>query len=164
MTTIFTAVRIQEAPRSSVAVWSGPKLGFVLYALEPGERRLPHPRIPAGTYPLRLRTVGEKNIDYATYYADREGDKFPRGWHRGMVEICDVPGRTAVLFHVGNWVSNTLGCSLAGLSYGKDENGDYCVTDSRRAYERAYPIFRDAILAGPTQLVIKPVGAGSASV
>lgn len=30
--------------------------------------------------------------------------------------IKDVPGRSAILFHVGNWVDNSTGCILPGLT------------------------------------------------
>jgi len=33
-------------------------------------------------------------------------------------EIADVPGRSAILTHVGNWGRNTDGCILIGLSRG----------------------------------------------
>lgn len=144
----FTATRIYQTAASSVAIWSGPKIAFPLYCLEPGEQREPHPRIPAGTYPLRLRTVGKKHADYLKHYGSH--------FHKGMVEIAEVPGREFIELHVGNTIADTLGCSLPGLSYGKDEDGNYAVAESRRAYEKAYPILRDAILAGATQLIIKP--------
>lgn len=34
-------------------------------------------------------------------------------------EITDVPGRDKVLFHAGNWVSETRGCVLLGQHYAK---------------------------------------------
>jgi hypothetical protein len=33
-------------------------------------------------------------------------------------EVMDVPGRTAILFHRGNVVTDTLGCILLGMSVG----------------------------------------------
>ena len=157
MSAIFTARRIKSNPLSSVALWSGPGITFPLYCLEPGEKREPHPIIPEGEYPLMLRTVGSKHQDCLRHYARDEN--FPSDWHKGMVEIANVPQRTAILFHVGNFINDTLGCSLAGLSYGKDALGHYRVYNSRLAYEKAYPVLRDAILGGPTLLRVVNGGA-----
>jgi|GEM_PF-3658224 len=151
----FTAKRLAHDDLSSVARWSKPDGHDLCYCLEPGYRREPHPIIPAGTYALRLRTVGEKHAAYLKWY----GSDF----HKGMIEICDVPGRTAIEFHVGNTIADTLGCSLSGDSFINppgNGSGHFEVVRSRVAYERAYPILRDAILAGPTQLIIVPQGAG----
>lgn len=153
----FTARRIKSDAMSSIALWSGPGIIFPLYCLEPGEDRKPHPIIPEGEYPLQLRTVGSVADGYAKHYARDE--HFPSDWHRGVVEICNVPHRTAILFHVGNFIDDTMGCSLPGLHYGKDALGHYRVVNSRLAYEKAYPILRDAILGGPTLLRISDIGA-----
>lgn len=139
--------------KTSVALWSGPGLPIPLYCLEPGEHRFPNPRIPAGTYPLRLRTLGSKHADYKAHYDAHA--RFGPGWHCGMIEICAVPARTAIEFHIGNYMQDTLGCSLAGKSYAKGPDGEYQVHDSRAAYEDAYPVIRDLILAGPTQVSIR---------
>lgn len=155
----FIAQRIKADAVSSIAVWRGPGIMFPLYCLEPGEKRVPHPRIPAGDFPLRLRNVGSKADDYARHYARDEN--FQSDWHKGMVEICDVPGRVAILFHVGNFIDVTEGCSVAGLKYGRDALGHYRTYQSRLAYEQAYPHLRDAILAGPTVLRVIDIGASA---
>lgn len=33
-----------------------------------------------------------------------------------VYEVKNVPGRTHILIHIGNWVKNTNGCILVGLS------------------------------------------------
>lgn len=148
MSAIYTAQRLAAEPLSSIAVWSGPGINFVVYCLEPGGDTLDHPRIPPGEYPMHLRTVGGFHEDYKRYY-DR---KFGAGWHQGMIEIDDVPGRDFILLHVGNFIKDTKGCSLCGLTYGRDTAGHYQVGNSRAAYERLYPIILKSILAGPTRL------------
>ena len=150
---LFTAKRIASEPMSSVARWYGPDGTALCFCLEPGAARVPHPRIAAGTYALKLTNGTPKSADYARFYAS----KFGIGWHKGMIEICDVPGRTAIEFHVGNTIADTMGCSLSGTTYlPPPSEGDehYEVAGSRDAYEKTYPILRDAVLAGDAQLQI----------
>lgn len=72
--------------------------------------------IPTGVYRLGLRKEG--------------------GWHnsalvkkriaptyQGMIEVLDVPGRTFILMHWGNWPKNTKGCPLIGTTAGVDSVG-----------------------------------------
>jgi hypothetical protein len=154
MSAIFTALRLDHDGRSSIARWQDGAGGLLCYCLEPGPEGQPHPWIPPGTYPLRLRTVGEKHAEYARYY----GNKFGIGWHKGMIEIADVPGRLAIEFHVGNTIADTLGCSLAGSNFlAPPGNGSehYETVKSRDAYERVYPVLRDAVLAGAAQLIVQ---------
>ncbi len=37
------------------------------------------------------------------------------GW---TYQVVDVPNRTKILFHVGNWIENSRGCLLTGSSFG----------------------------------------------
>lgn len=153
----FQAHRLSTDGVSIIARWFDPVGDALCYALEPGLQRQPHPGIPDGTYPLQLRTVGDKHAEYNRYYAS----KFGIGWHRGMVEICSVPGRDAIEFHVGNTITDTEGCSLAGdqaLKPPGNGSGHWEVAQSRAAYERVYPILRDAILKGGVHLKILPIG------
>ena len=54
-----------------------------------------------------------------------------------MVEIL-LPGWQWVLFHTGNYHTDTAGCVLVGESYGDSDRG-LAVWRSRRAYVRVYP-------------------------
>lgn len=157
---MFTARRLNTDGMSIIARWFDPAGEPLCYCLEPGAQRDPNPAIPAGTYALQLRTVGEKHAEYNLYYAA----KFGIGWHRGMVEIAGVPGRDAIEFHVGNKIADTLGCSLAGeqaIAPPGNGSGHWEVGQSRAAYERVYPILRDAILAGGVQLQILASGGAA---
>lgn len=60
--------------------------------------------IPGGTYTMRQRQspVVERTSN----------GRFPRGW-----EVCDVPERSYIMVHPGNWVRNTDGCILVGRSH-----------------------------------------------
>lgn len=151
---MFTAKRIAHDGQSSVARWVDPEGAELCFCLEPGFERLPHPGIPIGTYELRLRTVGEKHASYLKWY----GPEF----HKGMIEICNVPGRTAIEFHVGNTIADTEGCSLCGekiIDPIHAASKHYEVTRSRVTYERVYPILRDAILSERAQITFIPLGA-----
>jgi hypothetical protein len=60
--------------------------------------------IPEGVYKLRLRDSGVVNRS--------SGGEFKAGW-----EIVDVPNRTFIMLHPGNWPHNFEGCIGCGLSY-----------------------------------------------
>src|SRR5260221_7039770 len=64
----------------------------------PGETR-----IPAGRYRLKLRALGESPHFDPVMTAKFGADYF------GMVEVCDVPGFTGVLIHIGNTSADTRG-------------------------------------------------------
>jgi hypothetical protein len=97
--------------------------GETLYSIEPGPAWGKGP-IPAGIYSVRLRTFGEFNTRYAL--------RFP-AFHRGMLEICDVPGFDAVLAHCGNSFVDTHACLLVGMRY-----VNCGLQESARAYEKLY--------------------------
>jgi Family of unknown function (DUF5675) len=61
--------------------------------------------IPAGTFPLTIQW----------------SPKF----QRQVPHVNDVPGRTAIEIHIGNFPDNTDGCTLVGVDYGDPEQPDY---------------------------------------
>lgn len=73
---------------------------FQCYTLEPPINGLPYPAILDGTYPLRLLP----SVRFGRLM-----------WH-----VCDVPGRTAIEIHAGNYPRDTDGCTLVGLQRGSD--------------------------------------------
>ncbi len=52
--------------------------------------------------------------------------------YKNVYQVTDVPGRSYILFHAGNFESNTNGCILLGLSCGL-LLGEAAVLSSRRA-------------------------------
>lgn len=78
-----------------------------------------HPCIPAGTYKAILTPSP----------------------HLGYVcpEILDVPGRSDIRLHIGNWAKDSLGCTLVGMNHGKDFVGE-----SRMAFSRLMILLRGA--------------------
>lgn len=131
-----------------------PAPGFLGFVLENGvhSNRPNVDAIPAGTWPLRLRDEGGYRARYAGtpdkpgYFGWYVNGKLRQGWHREMVEIV-VPERTFILFHIGNYVSDTLGCPLIGSRSGEHE-GEFAVWDSVKAYKAAYPFLYKAAAAG----------------
>lgn len=91
-------------------------------------------RIPAGTYEIKLRTVGGFHIRYLKIFGD---------WHRGMLWLQDVPNFEYILIHMGNVAKDTHGCILVGERISGNE-----LRNSRDAYRRVYPVIRDALLSG----------------
>ena len=54
-----------------------------------------------------------------------------------VFKVTNVPGRSNVLFHIGNTDKNTAGCILLGSTYG-DLNGKRAVLGSGTAFKRFY--------------------------
>jgi len=97
-------------------------------------------RIPAGVYKIKLRTVGG--------FHERTLVKYGPVFHRGMLWLQDVPGFQYILIHTGNTEKDTEGCLIVGQSVNQNGRGGGTVSNSRAAYERLYPMVRDAILRG----------------
>ena len=63
---------------------------------------------------------------YLAKWIDRSGSgKYKRTWH-----VQNVPGRSGILWHSGNLVSHSLGCTLTGLKHGR-LSGQEAVLSSR---------------------------------
>lgn len=93
-------------------------------------------RIPAGIYRLGLNTneapEGERETNHQRY-SRRFGS-----WHKGMIELQDVPNFTNAQFHIGNDDDDTDGCILPGE--GTSKNWVSRSTDAyRRMYEKMIP-------------------------
>ncbi len=93
-------------------------------------------RIPAGIYDIKLRTVGG--------FHSRYGKKFPE-FHRGMLQVMNVPGFEYILIHIGNTDDDTNGCLCVGLYPLKGRLG---VGSSKVGYTLLYKMVIDAAMAG----------------
>ena len=94
-------------------------------------------RIPAGIYNVGVRTVGSFNARYAK--------KFP-SFHKGMLEVLDVPNFKHILIHIGNTDGDTAGCLLVGRS--ARALSKLTITHSRMAYRIFYQKVIASALAG----------------
>jgi hypothetical protein len=91
-----------ETPRSIISeLWIDGK--FECFGLEPS-RTTPfhpdHPCIPVGTYKVVLTM--SPHFGYVT------------------PEVLDVPGRTAIRWHIGNFPKDVLGCVVVGKTRAED--------------------------------------------
>jgi len=113
---------------------------FECYGLEDEFRNLKvygETRIADGRYPIRFRKVGGFHARYTR--------KFGAQWHKGMLEICEVPNFKYVLIHIGNDDDDTDACYLVG----EDVNGgNNWISGSKNAYVKMYPKVRNALLRG----------------
>lgn len=100
--------------------------------------------IPDGTYQIRPHTSERFPNTYAivneelgVYYQTR-----PDG---------QTWGRTAILIHIGNFVTDVIGCVAVGLQHG----GTSAVTNSRSAMDK----LREVLKRDRHEIIIKPRGA-----
>jgi len=95
--------------------------------------------IPLGTYEIKFRNIG----GFDTKYRARYGTTF----HKGMLELQDVPNFKYILIHTGNTDEHTAGCLLLGeTQQDLDKGKDGFVGGSGDAYKKMYPKVRDALL------------------
>lgn len=87
-------------------------------------------RIPAGVYEVGLRTVG----GFHNRYLKRYGEDF----HKGMLELKNVPDFKYILIHAGNDDDDTDGCILVGDTANNNQIADGFISHSRNAYKRLY--------------------------
>lgn len=76
--------------------------------------------IPAGKYTLKLRK--------SPIVERTSGGEFKEGY-----ELTKVNGRSLIMIHPGNWISNTDGCILVGRNIGV-VSGKVGITASRAAF------------------------------
>lgn len=142
--TLVNIERLREFEGSTISVLkvNGVEMG---YALEDGHNDIKiqgETRIPAGTYDLGLRTVGGFNGRY------EKASWIPKGMHKGMIQLQDVPGFTYILMHTGNTKQHTEGCILCGSYYEEKGEDGFFLGSSRTTYKKIYPIIAEAILSG----------------
>jgi len=121
----------RENETQGLLFWDHPgrPLRFICFTLEDEHRDVKvmhHTRIPEGIYKLKLRDYGGHHTKYLKRYGEE--------WHKGMIQVMDVPGFTDILVHCGNTHEHTSGCILVG-----DSLSPRFLGSSRDAYARMYP-------------------------
>lgn len=86
--------------------------------------------IPSGTYNVTLDVVSTKFVQ-KPYFKELCGGKLPR--------LMNVPGFDGVLIHTGNDEDDSYGCIIVGYNKVKGK-----VIESRKAFEKLYPILKQA--------------------
>lgn len=64
--------------------------------------------------------------------------------HPNAYELVDVPGRTNILIHSGNFHTDTVGCLCPGASYGSDGAGNFRTFSSRTARDQIFSNIRSS--------------------
>ena len=106
-----------------------------------GQKQMGETAIPLGEYEIKFRTVGGYDAKYQKKYGTT--------WHKGMLELQDVPNFKYILIHTGNTDEHTAGCLLVGeTQQDLDRGKDGFVGGSGDAYKKMYPKVRDALLNG----------------
>lgn len=95
-------------------------------------------RIPAGKYKIGIRDVGGFHTQYSKRF------KF----HKGMLQILDVPEFEYILIHVGNDDDDTAGCLLVGAGSVVANDGTITISNSVVAYTRLYNKVIESAIAG----------------
>lgn len=117
---------------------------FECYTLEDEVRDLKEyseTAIPLGEYEIKFRTVGGFHTKYTARYG--------AGFHKGMLELQNVPNFQYILIHTGNTDEHTAGCLLVGeTQQDLDKGKDGFVGGSGDAYKKMYPKVRDALIRG----------------
>ena len=149
-----------HATRSTLLI-NGIAAGFILEPAGPGgvtDRR----RVPAGLYALELKAYdAPRGISTSRFDAKAvEIMQQAGGQHFGMIRLVNVPGRSEILMHWGNFWSDSEGCLLTGRARMKGKAGELAVSNSREAYQRIYARVASAILNGGGAS-IEIVGAGT---
>lgn len=87
---------------------------------------------------------------YEVKYRDSDLTKrLTSGKHTKTFQIVDVEGRTNIMIHIGNFIKNSLGCVLVGMSHGR-ASGEDTVWSSAKAFE----IFIEKMLTEEIELII----------
>jgi len=106
-----------------------------------GQKQMGETAIPLGEYEIKFRTIGGYDAKYQKKYGTT--------WHKGMLELQDVPNFKYILIHTGNTDEHTAGCLLVGeTQQDLDRGKDGFVGGSGDAYKKMYPKVRDALLNG----------------
>lgn len=79
--------------------------------------------VPADKYFIETKTYG----------------RFYESYKHPIVKLKNVPDRTEILIHIGNYPEDTLGCILVGSTTAKD-----AVWNSKKTYNDIYPVISQA--------------------
>lgn len=148
----FILERLAHDDKSTKSQWLRDGTVHICFAMEraiDGD----HPRIPPGRYQMIRRPVGSSRFDTDPFNYPR---RFP--WWRGVIEIANVPSRSAIEVHPANYVDQLLGCVAPGTSMVYDAVRGWTVAGgtSAPAVQTLYTTYLyPSIEAGPTFVVVR---------
>lgn len=117
---------------------------FYCYTLE--NSRSGKGLLPAGTYPLALKTTGGRHATYLYRFKDQ---------HKGILSITGATGFNAACIHIGNRVEDTTGSVMTGTQIQRQTGGNFReVWFSDKAYMKSYPAIADALFNGKNVSII----------
>ena len=96
-------------------------------------------RIPRGLYNIGVRDVGGFHNRYTKKF-EGHGD-----FHKGMLQVLNVPNFEYILIHIGNTDENTAGCLLVGVGADSD---NMTISKSKVAYIEFYEKVIDEAING----------------
>ena len=64
--------------------------------------------------------------------------------YKDVYQLKNVPGRTSILIHSGNFFEDTSGCLLPGMGWGTKPDKNYYVTSSKMALKEVFSEINDA--------------------
>ena len=103
-------------------------------------------RIPAGEYRIGIRAEG----GFHSKYISRFGIPF----HKGMLQVMNVPNFEYILIHCGNTDDDTAGCLLVGDGCIQNVTTEGLLSSSVNAYRRIYPELVNHVLEGKPLKII----------
>ena len=145
----FTLARRESDGASTRSDWLAEDGSILCPCLERGPDLAEHPRIPPGAYRLILRNAGGLDARYRARFG---------AFHKGIVEIASVPGRSFIEFHIANTIEELLGCvapASAMIAPDRSSDGHWQAFASEAAYARVYPIIVSAINDGGAELQVE---------
>lgn len=143
----FTLRRVAQTDLSTSGELVDDQGQLICKMLERGPRNPDHPRIPAGTYEISLRSVGSSKFDLA--YMQLLGSQY-----HGIPLLLAVPGRENIEMHTANTFEELEGCLATETTMATDGSGEYVGQQSKKAYKVAYPMIAQAALHGGVQIRI----------
>ncbi|GHB64281.1 DUF5675 family protein [Persicitalea jodogahamensis] len=133
--------RVKRGKNSTLSILyvNGKKHGFVV---EDKDRDL-HSGMTLAEL-IAIKVHSETAIPTGRYQV---GKRYSPKFKRWLPWLLDVLGFQFIYCHPGNWIKDTQGCLLPGLSWGY-ESGEYCVRQSRACFEPLWKEIEAALGAG----------------
>lgn len=131
MNVIIERKLMEKETLSSLYVFNGAFKAFSCKGLEPPWKENQHniSCIPNGVYTV-VKELSSKGHAYPHF------------------RVLNVPDRQGILWHAGNYFNNTLGCFLAGDSFGdRNKDGILDVLNSRATLQKLYDMLPDTFQA-----------------